>query len=91
MKLIDRYSSKGINPHLTWIYEENGLIAGIDRNNNVLGNKYYCFEQGKGGEGYSTIWYPTLEAAREVVRKYLNREIPHIPRKETPMGWKDIA
>ncbi|MCK4665988.1 hypothetical protein KAU33_04520 [Candidatus Dependentiae bacterium] len=79
MKLIDKYSLKGINSHLIWIYEGNGRTAGINRNNDVFGDKYCCFEDNGIGEGCETIWYPTLEAARKVVKKYLNGEISNIP------------
>lgn len=79
MKLVDKYSYKGINSHLIWIYEGNGRIAGINRNNDVLNNKYYCFEIHADGEGCQTIWYPDLKAARKVVKKYLNGEISNIP------------
>ena len=77
MRLVKRYTSKGINPHLTWIYERYGRYAGIDRNFDVLGNNYYCFDarlvNGKvqetgHGEGSETLWYPSLEAARRVVQ-----------------------
>lgn len=89
MRLVKRYTSRGINPHVTWIYEQYGRYAGIDRNSDIYGNNYYCFEvrlvNGRieeigHGEGSGTIWYPTLESARNVVQKYLNGEISHIPR-----------
>lgn len=82
MRLVERHKARGINPHLVWVYEQKGRYAGIDRNFDVLGDRYYCFEGNKGhGEGFDTIWYPTLEAARRVVQKYLSGEIPHIPRR----------
>lgn len=80
MELVDKYSYKGIDSHLIWIYKSNGRTAGINRNNNVLGGKYSCFEENYGAkEGCQTVWYPNLEAARKVIRKYLNGEITNIP------------
>ena len=82
MRLVNRHISRGINLYLVWTYKQNGRYAGIDRNFDVFGDKYYCFEGNRGhGEGFDTIWYPSLEAARRVVQKYLNGEIPRIPRR----------
>ena len=82
MKLESRYKSSGINTHLTWIYSQNGIFAGIDRNNYVSGGKYYCFEGYNAGEGCETVWYPNLESARKVVQQYLNGKIARIPIKK---------
>lgn len=82
MRLVERSRSKGINSHLTWVYKQGGKYAGIDRNFDVMDNKYYCFEGKLGqGEGCSTMWYPSLEAARDVVQQYLCGTIPRIPTK----------
>jgi len=81
MELIDKFSVKGINSHLIWIYGGNERVGGINRNNDVLKDKYYCFENYGYGECRETIWYPNLEAARKVLDKYLSREISNIPVK----------
>ena len=84
IELVERFRSKGINKHLTWIYRQGEKHAGVDRNIDVMDNKYNCFEGDLGhGEGCDTVWYPNLKSAREVVQKYLNGEIPSIPMKST--------
>ena len=80
MEFYERYSVKGISSQLVWIYDGDRRSAGIGRNNNVLGDKYYCFEGIHPGERCYTIWYPTLEAARKVVKEYIDEGIP-IPVK----------
>lgn len=81
IKLDNRYKSSGINTHLTWIYSQDGIIAGIDRNNDVYGDKYHCFEEYNIRAECETIWYPTLKSARKVVQQYLNGEIARIPTR----------
>jgi len=82
MKLADKYSISGIDSHYMWIYEQHGKFAGINRSNNISGNKYYCFEGQNAGEGCQTVWYPNLKSARKVVEQYLNGHISHIPVKK---------
>jgi hypothetical protein len=90
MTFVGRHQSKGINNHLTWVYKLGEKYAGVDRNFHMMDNKYHCFEGELGhGEGSDTVWYPSLKAAREVVRQYLNSEIPRIPsRAEHPEETK---
>ena len=90
-------SSGGINPHSTWIYEyiihiridnNTTLIpvrAGIDRNRDVIGANYYCFDMrqvngqwqyGTGsGEGWNTKWYDNLGLAKRQVARFLKSQI----------------
>ena len=44
MKPIDKFSSGGINPRFTWVYEQHGIVAGVVRNNSIAKDRYYCFE-----------------------------------------------
>ena len=84
MKLIDKYNDAGINKHTVWIFEQNGKRAGIDHNHDVYGASHYLFSiDGERhishGEGCSTVWYPSLNAAKAMLQKYLNGEIRTLP------------
>ena len=79
MKPIDKFSSGGINPRFTWVYEQHGIVAGVVRNNSIAENRYYCFENVDKGENCETIWYPDLKSAKKVVIEYLNGHRAYIP------------
>jgi hypothetical protein len=81
MNLIDHYQDRGINKHTVWIYEENGVNAGIDHNHDIYGAGYYCFTGSSHGEGCETKYYNTLKEARIIIRMFLSGEISKIPER----------
>lgn len=68
MKLVGTERSKGINRHTIKTFEENGRKLHVNRNHDVGGNQFYIYEE-YGGEGCQTIWYPTLDAAKQEVER----------------------
>jgi len=78
IEVVDKYSSKGINSHLSWVFadENDTRNIGIDRNNDIVdeGGKYRLFEEDDPrtmGEGCETVWFKSLnEAKNEVQRLY---------------------
>lgn len=74
MKLMGKYTAKGICKHTVWLFVENGRVIGVNRNHDVFGDQYHISEP-PSGEGCGTIWYPNLETAkREVERLFRTGE-----------------